>query len=137
MVILRLKGGRVIGGFTEVSWDIKAETFKEDPRAFLFSCEPSWTIYPCVEPKKAVYSGPGVLFQFGYSDLVVLSNANQNLESYSYPSSAYPSIAFEKMMVDQSATELGEYQCTEKKTVLTNEGEANFMIEEIEVFQIV
>lgn len=100
LTILRTSDGRIFGGFTSVSWELpkkhEAGFYKEDPNAFLFACEPHWQVYPVVEPKKAIYCDNNILAQFGYSDIVILNCPDSHANSYSYPSTAYPSVGIPK-----------------------------------------
>lgn len=148
VTFIRTTDDRIFGGYTEVSWDLpktfEAGFYKEDAHAFLFNCEPYWQVYPVVERKKAIFCDSNIMIQFGYSDIVILNSPQLHSVSYSYPSTAYPTIGITKKpkfidnMNSFSSDNLGSAQndVSGLVTSFTVTGEPKFTVEELEVYQI-
>jgi len=108
---------RVFGGFTSKNWS-QAETYVDDPEAFLFSLS-NGTKHPIIESSCAIYcSGmAGPMFGAGY-DLFICPDSNVDDSSCSALGMTY--------QADEWLGDLSVYLG----------GESNFMIDEIEVFRV-
>jgi hypothetical protein len=76
------KAGHIFGGFSMHPWAspyLKGRWIN-DPDAFLFSIHPEKKVYKVKKPEKAIYVGSTYGPVFGYFDIQIQFNGEQNLE---------------------------------------------------------
>ena len=117
LVIIKIKSGLKLGGFTSQIWENSPYTWKYDDKSFLF-CLNNFKVFKCVDNKKAIlsYSFLGPTFGYGY-DLYVPDK-------------------FLKYSCKDFMQKNGSYFNKKEDYTLTN-GEKNFQIEEVEVYKII
>ncbi len=125
VTIIKTKSNSVFGGFTSAPWS--SYGYKYDANAFIFSLRregrQNKQKFNVEDPENAINSGASYGPTFGYYDINVSDNSNQNEDSYSYLGNCY--------QLPNSLI----FGSQEAKSYLA--GSYNWQITEIEVYQLI
>ena len=116
LTIIKATSKRIFGGYTSVNWDSTTSGYKSDSNAYLFSVDND-SKHVVTDASRAIVcnSSYGPIFGSG-NDICIHNNSNTRTDNYSSPN-AYSSI-----------------NNGSGKSVLTNNSDGYFQVEEIEVY---
>lgn len=121
LTVIQTENKAVFGGYTGACWS-KDGGFVEDQYSLLFSYYNTLNkklIFECNRSLEAIYCEPNSGPSFGYNDLFIANECNNNLDSSCHIGYSY-------------FNTINSYNSEESRTFLT--GSANFKVTEIEVY---